>query len=193
MDAPIPVDNRTITAILQYINAPNSSFSSNMIVMPQILSPNDTAFATNFSNSIRSLNSAQYPAKVPQTVDRNLLFIVGLTLDKCSTFFNDNCAYASINNVILVMPTIALLQAHYNNINGVFTKDFPDNPPTPFNYTGAPPKNLFTSKGTRLTHLSYNSTMQLILQDTSVLTIDNYPIRLHVFNSFIVGTGFGNL
>ncbi|GLJ45042.1 hypothetical protein SUGI_0948010 [Cryptomeria japonica] len=59
MDAPVPVDNRTATAILQYINAPNSSFSCNMIVMPQIPSPNDIAFATtNLSNSIRSLNSA---------------------------------------------------------------------------------------------------------------------------------------
>ncbi|GLJ19464.1 hypothetical protein SUGI_0351410 [Cryptomeria japonica] len=192
MDAPVPVDNRTATAILQYINAPNSSFSSNMIVMPRIPAPNDTAFAANFSNSIRSLNSAQYTAKVPQTVDRNLLFTVGLALDSCSTCINGSRASASINNVSFVMPTMALLQAHYNNINGVFTKDFPDNPPTPFNYTGTPPKNLFTSKGTRLTHLSYNSTVQLILQDTSVLTVDNHPIHLHGFNFFIVGSGLGN-
>ncbi|GLJ19499.1 hypothetical protein SUGI_0352150 [Cryptomeria japonica] len=90
------------------------------------------------------------------------------------------------------MPTIALLQAHYNNIKGVFTKDFPDNPPNRFNYTGTTPNNLFTSKGTRLTRLSYNSIVQLILQETSVLTVDNHPIHLHGFNFFIVGTGFDN-
>ncbi|GLJ19500.1 hypothetical protein SUGI_0352160 [Cryptomeria japonica] len=163
MDAPFPADNITTTAILQYINAPSSSFSSNMIVMPQIPSPNDTTFASNFNNSIKSLNSAQYPAKVPQIVDRNLLFTVGLALDLCSSCINDTRASASINNVSFVMPTIALLQAHYNNIKGVFTKDFPDNPPNPFNYTGIVPNNLLTSQGTRLTCLSYNSTVQLIL------------------------------
>ncbi|GLJ19502.1 hypothetical protein SUGI_0352200 [Cryptomeria japonica] len=178
MDAPIPVDNMTATAILQYINAPNSSFSSNMIVMHQIPSPNDTTFASNFSNSIRSLNSARYPTKVPQTVDHNLLFIVGLALDSCSSCINGTYASTSINNVIFVMPTIALLQAHYNNIKGVLSKDFPDNPPNPFNYTGTVPNNLFTSKGTRLTRLSYNSTMQLILKDTTVLTTDNHQIHL---------------
>lgn len=163
MDAPIPVDNKIATTILQYINAPNSSFSSNMIVMPQIPSPNDTTFATNFSNAIRSLNFSQYPTKVMQTIDRNMLFTVGLALDSCSSYLNGTRASASINNVSFFMPTIALLQAHYNNINGVFTKDFPDNPPTPFNYTSTLPKNLFTSKGMRLTRLSYNSTVQLIL------------------------------
>lgn len=188
MDAPITVDNLTSAGIIQYIETPNTS----NIIMPVIPKINDTAFYTNFSSSIKSLNSPEYPAKVPQTVDRNLFFTVGLALDTCSTCVNGSRAAASINNVSFVMPTIALLQAHVNNISGVFTKDFPDNPPTPFNYTGTPPKNLFTSKGTRATSLTYNSTVQLILQDTSFLTVDNHPVHLHGFNFFIVGTGFGN-
>ncbi|GLJ19466.1 hypothetical protein SUGI_0351470 [Cryptomeria japonica] len=192
MDAPVPVDNRTATAILQYMIAPNSSFSSNTIAMPQIPSPKDTSSATNFNNALRSLNSAQYPAKVPQTVDRTLFFTVGLAIDSCTTCINGSRISAAINNVSFVMPTIALLQAHFQNITGVFTTDFPDKPPTPFNYTGIPPKNLIASKGTRLTRLSYNSKVQLVLQDTSVLTADNHPIHLHGFNFFIVGSGFGN-
>ncbi|KAH9319769.1 hypothetical protein KI387_021538 [Taxus chinensis] len=160
--------------------------------MPVIPELNDTAFYTNFTKKLKSLNSAQYPAKVPQTVDRSLLFTVGLALDSCSTCVNGTRAAAAINNVSFVMPTVALLQAHYKNISGVYTTDFPDNPPTPFNYTGTPPKNLMTSKGTKLTKLAYNSSVQLVLQDTSVLTVENHPVHLHGFNFFIVGRGFGN-
>ncbi|XP_059064468.1 laccase-11-like [Cryptomeria japonica] len=188
MDAPIPVDNMTAVGILQYIGTPNTSNP----IKPVIPKINDTAFYTNFSNSLKSLNSVAFPAKVPKTVDRNLLFTIGLALDSCPTCVNGNRASASINNVSFIMPTIALLQAHCYNISGVFTKDFPDNPPTSFNYTGTPPKNIFTSKGTRLTSLTYNSTVQLVLQDTSILIVDNHPIHLHGFNFFIVGSGFGN-
>jgi laccase len=90
------------------------------------------------------------------------------------------------------MPKISLLQAHFFNLSGVFTTDFPDRPPTPFNYTGAPPQNPMTSKGTRLTRIPFNSTVQLVLQGTSVLTVENHPVHLHGFNFFVVGRGFGN-
>jgi laccase len=43
---------------------------------------------------------------------------------------------ASMNNISFVLPTIALLQAYYFGINGVFTTDFPSKPPVRFNYTG---------------------------------------------------------
>lgn len=187
MDAPVAVDNKTATAILQYANS-----STNSVIMPSIPSQNDTSFATNFSNNLRSLNSAQFPAKVPQTVDRHLFFTVGLALDSCPTCNNGSRVSASINNISFVMPKISLLQAHFFNITGVFTTDFPDKPPRPFNYTGSPPKNPMTSKGTRLTRIPFNSTVQLVLQGTSVLTVENHPVHLHGFNFFIVGRGFGN-
>ncbi|KAF9591462.1 hypothetical protein IFM89_004160 [Coptis chinensis] len=90
------------------------------------------------------------------------------------------------------MPTTALLQAHFFNISGVFTDDFPGNPPTPFNYTGKPPTNMGTMKGTRLYRLAYNSTVQLVLQDTGIITPENHPVHLHGFNFFVVGRGVGN-
>jgi hypothetical protein len=41
-----------------------------------------------------------------------------------------------MNNFSFVLPqNFAMLQAHFYDINGVFTKDFPDNPPLAFNYT----------------------------------------------------------
>jgi laccase len=38
---------------------------------------------TNFSRNFRSLDSAEYPARVPLAVDRHLLFTVGLGTDPC--------------------------------------------------------------------------------------------------------------
>ena len=43
---------------------------------------------------------------------------------------------ADINNVTFVMPTTALLQAHYFNASGVFTTNFLGNPLITFNYNG---------------------------------------------------------
>ena len=130
-----------------------------------------------------------FSAKVPQTVDRNLLFTIGLALYSCPTCVNGSRASASINNVSFVMPTIALLQAHFNKIGGVFTKDFPDNPPTPFNYTGTLPKDLFTSRGTRLTSLTYNSTVELVLGDASILTVDIIQFTSMVSIFSLLGQG----
>lgn len=188
MDAPIPVDNMTTTAILQYMGSSNSLNP----VLPPIPAVNDTAFSSNFSNALKSLNSPQYPAKVPQSVDRNLFFTVGLALNSCPTCINGTRPSASVNNISFIMPTVSLLQSHYFNISGVFTADFPDNPPVTFNYTGTPPKNLQSSNGTKLSRIPFNSTVQLVLQDTSVLTVENHPVHLHGFNFFIVGRGFGN-
>ncbi|MFS8016538.1 putative laccase [Helianthus anomalus] len=91
------------------------------------------------------------------------------------------------------MPQVALLQAHYFDVKGVFRADFPDNPPKAFNYTGAPlTANLFTVKGTRLSRIAFNSTVELVIQDTNLLSVESHPFHLHGFNFFVVGTGIGN-
>lgn len=91
------------------------------------------------------------------------------------------------------MPRTALLQAHYFNIKGVYTTDFPDKPPTPFNYTGAPlTANLRTTRGTKLSKIAFNSTVELVIQDTNLLTVESHPFHLHGYNFFVIGTGIGN-
>ncbi|KAK6231609.1 hypothetical protein SCA6_001682 [Theobroma cacao] len=102
-------------------------------------------------------------------------------------------APASMNNITFVMPKIGLLQAHYFNIKEVFRTNFPDRPPVQFNYTGAPlTANRGTSLGTRLSKVAFNSTIELVLQDTNLLTVESHPFHLHGFNIFIVGSGVGN-
>jgi len=190
MDSPIAVDNMTATATLHYSGTLAATSTTLTKTPPQ----NATAVANNFINSLRSLNSKRYPAKVPLTVDHSLLFTVGLGINPCPSCKagNGSRVVASMNNVTFVMPTTAILQAHFFNISGVFTSDFPGNPPTIFNYTGSPPSNLRTTSGTKVYRLRYNSTVQLVLQDTGIIAPENHPIHLHGFNFFAIGKGLGN-
>ncbi|KAL4587262.1 hypothetical protein LXL04_000130 [Taraxacum kok-saghyz] len=156
---------------------------------------NASAVANSFIDSLRSLNSKKYPAKVPLQIDHSLYFTVGLGINPCPTCKagNGSRVVADVNNVTFVMPTTTLLHAHYFKTKGVFTTDFPSNPPTVFNYTvNTRPANMATSNGTKLYRLNYNSTVQLVLQDTSIIAAENHPIHLHGFNFFAVGKGIGN-
>ncbi|KAL2229531.1 laccase-4 [Sesamum indicum] len=191
MDTPVvAVDNLTATATLHY----SGTLSSSLTTFTRPPAQNATPVANNFTNSLRSLNSNKYPAKVPQKVDHSLFFTVGLGINPCPTCkaTNGSRVVAAVNNVTFVMPTIALLQAHFFNIKGVFTTDFPGNPPFAFNYTGSPPANLGTTNGTKLYRLPYNATVQVVLQDTGIIAPENHPIHLHGFNFFVVGRGLGN-
>ena len=191
LDTPnITVDNATATATLHYSGTLANSPTTLTVPPP----PNATAVANKFITSLRSLNSKKYPAKVPLKVDHKLLFTVGLGINPCATCKagNGSRAVASVNNVTFVMPTTALLQAHFFNISGVFTTDFPGQPPHVFNYTGTPPSVLQTNNGTKAYKLSYNSTVELVLQDTGIIAPENHPVHLHGYNFFAVGRGLGN-
>jgi laccase len=190
MDAPIAVDNNTATATLHYSGTLSNSPTTFTTAPPK----NATPIANNFIDSLKSLNSKKYPAQVPTKVDHSLLFAVGLGVNPCPSCKagNGSRVVASVNNVTFVMPTTALLQAHFFNIKGVFTTDFPGNPPIAFNYTGTPPTNLQTQNGTKVYRLAYNSTVQVVLQDTGIIAPENHPVHLHGFNFFAVGKGLGN-
>ncbi|CAI0375071.1 unnamed protein product [Linum tenue] len=179
-DAPIAVDNKTATATVSYAGTLSTAQTTLTIPPPK----NATAVANAFTNSLRSLNSKKFPAAVPKTVDHNLFFTVGLGINPCPSCKagNGSRVVASINNVTFVMPTTALLQAHFFKQKGVFTTDFPANPPHVFNYT----------RGTKVYRLAYNSTVQLVMQDTGIISPENHPIHLHGFNFFAVGRGIGN-
>ncbi|KAJ8550966.1 hypothetical protein K7X08_000336 [Anisodus acutangulus] len=195
MDAPIAVDNVTATATLHYSGTLGGNNPTTTLTSTSTPPKNATPIANNFLDSLRSLNSQKYPAKVPLKIDHSLLLTVGLGVNPCPTCKQGNGSrvVASINNVTFSMPTIALLQAHFFGIKGVFTTDFPANPPVVFNYTSTtPPANLGTTNGTRVYRLPYNSTVQLVLQDTGIIAPENHPIHLHGFNFYQIGKGLGN-
>ncbi|XP_066362288.1 putative laccase-11 [Miscanthus floridulus] len=192
-------DNTTAIAVLEYDGAPQQS-ALRSLPRPALPLYNDTGAVANFSARFRSLASAQYPAHVPRTVDRRFFFAVGLGLDPCQSRVNGTCQgpngtrfAASMNNVSFAMPRTSLLQAHYQRrYSGVLTANFPAAPPVPFNYTGTPPNNTFVTHGTRVVPLNFNTTVEVVLQDTSILAAESHPLHLHGYDFFVVGQGFGN-
>ena len=197
-------DNSTVAGILEYEIPTNTLHSAASIKKLPLFKPflpplNDTSFATNFTNQLRSLASAQFPANVPQKVDRRFFFTIGLGTSPCQQ--NQTCQgpngtmfAASINNISFAQPTTALLQAHFfGQSNGVYTPDFPISPIIPFNYTSStPPNNTHVSNGTKLVVLPFNTSVELVMQGTSILGAESHPLHLHGFNFFVVGQGFGN-
>ncbi|XP_019186338.1 PREDICTED: laccase-17-like [Ipomoea nil] len=197
-------DNSTVAGILQYQNPPtnNNNKKKLMVFKPTLPPLTATNFVANFTRKFRSLGSPQFPANVPQVVNKRFLFTVGLGSVPCAKNVtcqgpnNSSRFAASVNNVSFALPSTALLQAYYfsgqSNNNGVYTTDFPVNPPNPFNYTGAAPNNTAVSNATRLVALPFNASVEVVLQDTSILGAENHPLHLHGFNFFVVGEGFGN-
>lgn len=189
MDTIVAVDNQTATSTVQY-KSTEAYTTTTLTTLPAV---NATPATNSFIESLRSLNSAKYPALVPLEIDHSLVFVVGVGVNNCSTCVNGSRVLAGINNVTFVMPTIALLQAHYYNINGVFTADFPGKPVTPYNYTGNNSlTNIQITNGTKVYPLEYNSTVQVVIQGNSVIAPESHPIHLHGFNFFVVGKGLGN-
>ncbi|KAI4354444.1 hypothetical protein L6164_003304 [Bauhinia variegata] len=196
-------DNSTVAGILEYEVPTNSLHSAASVKKLPLFKPilpalNDTSFATNFTSKLRSLASAKFPANVPQKVDRHFFFTVGLGTNPCQK--NQTCQgpngtmfAASVNNISFTLPTTALLQAHFfGQSQGVYSPYFPSSPFIPFNYTGTPLNNTMVGDGTELVVLPFNTSVELVMQDTSILGAESHPLHLHGFNFFVVGQGFGN-
>ncbi|MCO5550649.1 hypothetical protein L7F22_004138 [Adiantum nelumboides] len=73
----VPFDNTTGTAVVEYMEEACSS-SSKATIMPTLPAYNDTPLANSLSASLKSINSEEFPALVPKSVDRNLFFHCGL-------------------------------------------------------------------------------------------------------------------
>ncbi|KAJ6747075.1 LACCASE-10 [Salix koriyanagi] len=170
---PASFDNTTTAGVLEYDRNPSATNTKSKNKKLPLLKPslpvfNDTTVATAFVKKIRSLANARFPAKVPRKVDRRFFFTIGLGLLPCSK--NNTCQgpnntmfSASVNNVSFVQPNIALLQSHFlNRSKGVYTTDFPTNPPFKFNYTGTPPSNIMTAKGTKVVAIPFNTSVELV-------------------------------
>ncbi|KAJ7963913.1 Laccase [Quillaja saponaria] len=197
-----PFDNTTTTAILEYKSAPRPATKGAQTkpVIPPLPAYNDTATVTAFSKSFRSPNPRE--VLVPKEVDESLFFTIGLGLNKCPPNFgasrcqgpNGTRFTASMNNVSFALPNnVSILQAYQQGIPGVFTTDFPANPPLKFDFTGNVSRSLWQpASGTKGYKLKYGSRVQVVLQDTSIFTPENHPIHLHGYDFYIIAEGFGN-
>ncbi|XP_011032272.1 PREDICTED: laccase-2-like [Populus euphratica] len=186
-------DNTTVAGILEYETSSNST-----AFKPTLPPINATNAVANFTRKLRSLANSQFPVNVPQTVDKTFFFTVGLGNSPCPK--NQTCQgpngtkfAASVNNISMALPSTALLQSYFfKKSNGVFTSDFPSSPLHPFNYTGTPPNNTFVANGTKLVVLPFNTSVEVVMQGTSILGAESHPLHIHGFNFYVVGEGFGN-
>ncbi|KMT05369.1 hypothetical protein BVRB_7g175010 [Beta vulgaris subsp. vulgaris] len=195
----IAFDNTTTTAIIQYKTAPCKSNKGSLLqpIFTQLPAWNDTNTANAFTAQFKSM----YEGKVPLEIDEKLFFTVGLGLINCSNPSyrcqapNNSRFAASINNISFVLPRKnSILQSlYYQNNAGVFTTDFPPVPPVQFDYTGNVSRGLWTPvSGTKVYKLKFGTTVQIVLQDTNISTIEDHPMHLHGYQFFVVGSGKGN-
>ena len=202
--AVFPFDNSTTAGFLKYkststekIEAPTLPTNLAFHYLPEM---KDTVYATTFSKMLRSLASPEYPCNVPKKIDKRVITTVSLNLQDCPA--NKTCKgaldkrfFASMNNQSFVRPFKSVLESHYKNLTNVeYSTDFPEKPPTAFDYTGIDPLtgNMNTEFGTKLLVVPYGTNMEIVLQGTSFLNRENHPIHVHGHNFFVVGSGFGN-
>ncbi|XP_010274673.1 PREDICTED: laccase-1 [Nelumbo nucifera] len=204
--AMVPFDETTTLGFLQYnggkaMNSkPPPIKPCNISSVHNLPAMRDTPFATQFSDKVRSLASAQYPCNVPKAVDKRVITTTSLNLQDCPK--NTTCKgflgkrfTASMNNQSFVHPSMSILESYYRKLSsGVYSSDFPEKPPTDFNYTGVNPlnENMNTEFGTKVLVVPYGARLELVLQDTAFINVENHPIHIHGHNFFVVGSGFGN-
>ncbi|CAH1432230.1 unnamed protein product [Lactuca virosa] len=104
-----------------------------------------------------------------------------------------------MNNHSFVLPTkLSILEAHFFNVSGIYTPDFPNEPPVKFDYTNVNNSLnqalLNTPKSTSVKKLKYNSTVEIVFHNTALIgyTQVNHPVHLHGYNFFVLAQGFGN-
>ncbi|KAG5550379.1 hypothetical protein RHGRI_015364 [Rhododendron griersonianum] len=191
-------DKTTTRGIITYGNAASSTAP-----MPTLPAFNDTPMAFKLYSSLTSLVNGPHWAPVPLKVDNYMFVTEGLSVVPCEA--NNTCGApfglafaASMNNESFELPTkLSMLEAFYYNLTaGIYTADFPSYPPVAFDYTSLSNKLnatlMMTSRSTRVTKLKFNSTVQIVFQNTALLGQQSHPIHLHGFNFYVLAQGFGN-
>ncbi|XP_022950700.1 laccase-7-like [Cucurbita moschata] len=203
-DARPPIDfSDTITrAIVVYDGASPSAAP----LMPTLPSFNDTPTAHKFYTNITSLVGARHWVPVPRHVDHHMFVTFGLNLAPCGLPNGTACGgpngqrlSASMNNVSFVIPNdagLSMLEAYFHKVKGVYSTDFPDQPPVEFDYTNSSIRLdnslIFAPKATSVKKLKFNSTVEMVLQNTAFVSLENHPMHLHGFNFHVLAQGFGN-
>ncbi|KAL3839452.1 hypothetical protein ACJIZ3_024043 [Penstemon smallii] len=198
--AGVPFDNTTTTGIIDY----QGSTTSRRPIMPILPAFNDTPTAHRFFTNLTGLVTSPFWTPVPRVVDEHMFITVGLGLSACDAPRNGTCQgpfglkfAASMNNASFQIPTrLSMLEAFFRNVGGVYTTDFPNAPPVQFDYTNANNSMnralLVTTKSTKVKKVKYNATVEMVMQNTALIGIENHPIHLHGFNFYVLAQGFGN-
>ncbi|XP_042374470.1 laccase-14-like [Zingiber officinale] len=199
LNGPPSFDNTTATAIMRYKDADDAPPQ-----MPRMPALNDTPTAHRFYTNLTGLRRPGAPT-VPLEVEEHMFVTFGLGVLPCDPAQlvcnrSRGTLGASMNNVSFRFPTaLSLLEAHFRGFHAEYQSDFPDRPPVMFDFTSnslnTDPRLtplLRTQRGTKVKKVKYNATVEMVLQNTAIIGIDNHPLHLHGFNFFVLAQGFGN-
>ncbi|KAK9029500.1 hypothetical protein V6N11_026614 [Hibiscus sabdariffa] len=190
-------NNNITTGVFRYKNSLGRlDTNASLVKLPL---PDDSDAANGFVGRIRNTRVKQNPSlKVPRHVDRRVYIAISTSSINCT---NPECLavsptrfVAAMNDVIFRAPRTDILQAYYNrSINGVFTKDFPLEPPELYNFTGQLGGiNPNVGMGTRAAILNYGEAVEIVFQATQFGAGGSHPLHLHGFSFYKVGSGSGN-
>ncbi|XP_047956746.1 laccase-14-like [Salvia hispanica] len=178
------------TAIIEYAGNYTPPPSPLLPPFPEV---NDSATSINFTNQLKSLERG---VNVPKKVTRKLFFALSMNRKLCrgSYCLRATRLASSVNNVSMLLPGIDILQAYYRGISGVYTTDFPDFPPSAFDYTrdAMLGESSATRYGTAVSVLEYNTTVEVVFQGTNIAGGVEHPMHLHGYSFYVVGSGLGN-
>ncbi|GAA0145756.1 oxidase [Lithospermum erythrorhizon] len=189
--------NTTTTAILEYQDV---SKSIEHPLMPSLPAFNDNETAYKFFSNLTGFTSAPFWSPVAKNVDEEMFVTIGLGLvpcDGCVGPFGQRLA-GSMNNISFEPPTkMSMLQSFdNNNVDKIYTIDFPDKPPVNFDFSN--PNNTFnpallmTTKATKAKQFKYNAIVEIVFQDTAFGSLEYHPMHLHGFDFHILAQGYGN-
>ncbi|XP_028783558.1 laccase-7-like [Neltuma alba] len=195
----IGFDNTTTRGIVVYKGASKATPPS----MPTLPAFNDTRTAHKFYTNLTGLVGGPHWTDCPQEVDEQMFITVGLNLDFCGR--NRTCLgpsgfrfSASMNNESFVIPSdkgSSMLEAFFNNKEGVYTRDFPNNPPVFLDFTNPnisfDLSKVFAPKSTKVKTLKFNSTVEIVFQNTAFVGRENHPMHIHGLNFYVLAQGFG--
>uniref|UniRef100_A0A2N9IPE6 Laccase n=1 Tax=Fagus sylvatica TaxID=28930 RepID=A0A2N9IPE6_FAGSY len=178
-------DDTITRGIIEYEGATSAT-----PLMPVLPATNDTSTAHKFFTNLTGLAGGPHWVPVPRDIDEHMFVTFGLNLAPCGR------EWIKCHVVVPSNSTMSMLQAFFYDVSGVYTTDFPSKPPVKFDYTNPnislDESLIYAPKATKVKKLKYNSTVEIVLQNTAFVGIENHPIHLHGFNFHVLAQGFGN-
>ncbi|XP_042511016.1 laccase-7-like [Macadamia integrifolia] len=187
--------NKTSTAILEYENS-TSSVPEMPVLPPFDDTPTAFKFYSNLTSPINSVNN------VPIQVDVQMFITIGMSVTPCATCNVPNQKgirlSANMNGKSFQLPTnMSILRASFTSAPGVFTEDFPTQPLLAFDYTNSTKllnqtQFVLAQKSTSVKRIPFNSSVEIVLQNTAIITVESHPMHLHGYDFYVMAMGFGN-
>ncbi|KAG9140200.1 hypothetical protein Leryth_021763 [Lithospermum erythrorhizon] len=191
------------TGIIDYVNSDNLHSVPKMPNLPDIY---DSVTSFNFFNNLTGLVTGKSYTQVPQTIDEFMFITVGLGLLRCQfenpaiscqAPLNQRIA-SSLNNVSFALPVnkTSILEAFVGKVDGIYTNDFPNQPPIKFDYVNESFRLdealVFTEVSTKVKQFKYNASVEIVFQTHALVAIESHPMHIHGHNVHVLGQGYGN-